>query len=221
MQRPIAAVVLANYSRANLLTRSLECYEHQDFDNSRFELVVVDDHSNDNSIELVKQWGQRTGIRYQIVIPGPKNRAWRDCGSVINSGIRATTADFVLLTHPEVMFGKTTVKRAVEVLSQNPFCYYGAKTFYLSPRDQERIDSVNWREEGAAAIRKIEGFYDRDQHQNGNPDYTPWAVDRVGESGYVLPGGQSGQTWESWVAGGTHRSSWKRLGGMLHTTEWG
>jgi hypothetical protein len=182
---------------------------------------MVDDHSTDDSIELVKDWGRRTGIRYQIVIPGPKSAEWVDCGWTINAGIRATTAEHIILTHPEVMPGRASVRTAVEYLSRNPWTYFGAKTYYLSYRDQQRIDSVDWRGEGAKAIRKVDGFYDRDQHVGGNPDYTPWAIDRVGEDGYTLPSGFSGKTWESWVWGGCSRVSWKKLSGMLQTKQWG
>lgn len=250
MSRPLCSVVLAAYQRAHLLERSLVCYQKQDFDNDRFELIVVDDHSKDGTRELVLDWSSTTKIKATVLTVSPKPAEWVDCGWILNSGIRASAGDHIILTHPEVMPGRRSVAACVERLSEweefiklrddekstwsdrdgfkryceriasrtgvpgmSPFgLYCAAKPYYLSPRDQERIDTVDWINEGPLAVRKIEGFYD---DQPGNPDYSPRSIESVGH-----PGAKHSH-WLSWVFGGCSRETWKRLGGMLETGKWG
>lgn len=231
MSRPLVSVVLATYERAHLLVRSLACYERSVglYPPDDLELVVVDDHSTDGTRDLVLDWSKTTGIRAVVVTDAPKTSEWRDCGACINNGLRASTGRHVLLTHPEVMVGRRSVEACVKRLEEydeNRWreearidlkhingLYACCRVYYLSPRDQERIDSVPWREEGPLAVRKIAGFYDEDT--NGNPNYTHAATDIVAQPNSRLP------TWESWVFGGCSRETWKRLGGFLETQKWG
>lgn len=223
MSRPLVSVVLATYQRAHLLARSLVCYERQAFDNDRFEIVVIDDHSTDGTRELVTSWSARTGIRATVLTPHPKKVGWRDCGAVLNYGIRAAAGDYILLTHPEVMPGRDSVAACVDGLRKyedlrtgpdTPFGVYACcRVYYLSAREQALIDTCEWPTRGAAAVRDIEGFYELDV--NGHPDYSHRATDKVGVAGSPYP------TWESWVFGGCSRETWRRLGGMLESSQWG
>ncbi len=226
MSRPLVSVILCTYQRAHLLARSLVCYENQDFDNDRFELVVVDDHSTDDTRDLVLDWSRRTGIRAVVLTPSPKTEAWRDCGAILNVGIRASSGEHLLLTHPEVLPGKRSVAACVDALSKfdghRAVAHEGAKwvgmyacctPYYLSPRDQERIDTVPWREEGAGAVTGIADFYD--EGPGGNPDYRHNVTEKVGTPGFRI------REWSSWVFGGHSRETWKRLGGFLTTQKWG
>jgi len=93
--------------------------------------------------------------------------------------------------------------------------YVCAKPFYLTARDQSRIDTVDWKEKGPLAVREIEGFYDREQHGHSHPDYTPWSIEAIGKPGGPHP------AWESWVIGGHNRATWKAMGGYLVSEKWG
>lgn len=224
MSRSLVSLVLSTYQRAHLLKRSLVCYNRQAFPKQEFELVVIDDGSTDHTHSLLKQWSHDTGIRTTVLTPHPKKTGWRDCGACLNYGIRAAQGKHIILTHPEVMPGVDSVAGCVDALERfecgraaderrSLGLYACCRVYYLSPRDQARIDTVPWETEGALAVREIDGFYDEDT--NGNPDYTHRATDMVAQPGSRLP------TWESWVFGGCSRETWKRLGGMLETQLWG
>lgn len=224
MSRPLVSVVLATYQRGHLLKRSLLCYTRQALPAQEFELVVVDDGSTDHTQSLLKQWSHDTGIRTTVLTPHPKKTGWRDCAATLNIGIRASLGKHVLLTHPEVMPGKHSVAACVDALErwecgrtsgqQNGIGLYACcRVYYMSPRDQARIDTVPWETEGAQVVNEIEGFYD--PIPGGNPDYHPTATDIVAQPGSRLP------TWESFVFGGHSRETWRLLGGMLETEYWG
>jgi len=241
MNRPLVSIVMASFQRAHLLNRSLECYAEQEFNNDLLEIIVIDDHSTDGTRDLVTRWSHRTKIRATVLTPSPKLTGWRDCGAVLNHGIRASQGEYVLLTHPEVMPGKTSVKHCYDILSRDellrinravnankdvnglwvdssgnrlePGSYACCPVYYMSPRDQELIDTVDWLGCGALAVREIEGFYDN--RMGGHPDYSHEVTDLVGTDGFRI------QEWESWVFGGCSRRTWAELGGMLETDRWG
>jgi glycosyltransferase involved in cell wall biosynthesis len=231
VSRPLVSIVLATFERGHLLARSLQTFAaskgiHPPED---LEVVVVDDHSTDVTAELVNEWSRQTHIRSVLVKPCPKFESWRDCGAVLNHGIRASTGRHVLLTHPEVMVGKRSIARCVDKLegfeeyrgrftgspdwSDRIGLYACCRVYYLSPREQVLLDTVDWSGKGTLAVRDIPEFYELDT--NGNPDYSHRATDIVAQPGSRMP------VWESWVFGGCSRETWKRLGGMLETSHWG
>jgi hypothetical protein len=228
MQKIACSVVMSTYNRAHLLTRSLVCYEKQEFPKHLFELVIVDDGSTDNTAELVKKWSEDTGIQVTYLVPHPKGTDWRDCAATLNYGIRVSMGRNIILTHPEIMVGRTSVLDCVNKLEEfekrrikqgpaelrTPIGLYACcRTYYLSPRDQTLIDTCPWQKEGTTAMRLIEGFYEQDT--NGHPDFSHRATDIVAQPGSRLP------VWESLIFGGFSRETWLRLGGLQVTQKWG
>lgn len=221
---------MSTYNRSHLLARSLVCYQKQDFSNDRFELVIVDDSSTDHTNEMVRDWSHATGIRCTYLTPHPKPDGWRDCAASINHGIRVSQGKHILLTHPEIMVGRSTVKDCVNRLEEfeniryttglrdpieqpNIGIYVSTRTYYLSPKEQTLLDTVNWIDKGPLAVRDIERFYEDDI--NGHPDFCHRATDIVAQPGSRMP------TWESWIFSGHSRETWKRLGGLQRTVAWG
>lgn len=209
--KPFCSVVMVSYNRADLLCRSVSCYNKSNFDLSKLEIVVVDDGSTDHTSKICELFDSKIEVKY-VKLRKPDG-LWRDCAVNINHGIRICSGHHILLTHPEVMVGRDTIAQFCD--NSKDWQYTCAKPYYLSARDQERLDTVNWMEEGPLAVRKIEGFYEVMQHAHGNPDYTPWAIESVGK-----PNGRH-KTWDSWVVGGYTRDTMKKLGGWIETKNWG
>lgn len=238
MDNILCSVVMSTFNRGHLLTRSLVCYEKQEFPKDRFELVIVDDGSNDDTADLCNYWSNKSGIKLTYLVPYPKKDGWRDCAATINFGIRVSQGKYILLTHPEIMVGRTSVIDCVtqlekfesnvsnqeivvpdgadntRVLRKRALGLYACcRAYYLSPRNQELIDTCSWRTEGPIVVRAIDGFYENDI--GGHPDFSHRATDIVAQPGSRIP------HWQSWIFGGHSRRTWRKLGGMLPTTKWG
>ena len=194
------SIVMVTYNRAHLLERSLQVYAAQPYKD--FELIIVDDDSTDNTQDLLKKYAQRMDIKSIIVRKQPG--LWRDCARNINLGLRAAKGDFVIATHPEVIPGWLTLHHTASAARDE--VYVASKIYYLSPSEQERLDTVAWKE-NPLAVRELEGFYASDPAYNLS-DYAHAAMDRHTE-------------WQSWVFGGLSRKTWRRIGGMTEFDTWG
>lgn len=222
MDKIACSVVLSTFNRAHLLVRSLVCYERQEFPKNLFELVIVDDSSTDHTAELVKDWSHSTGIKCTYLTPHPKKVSWQDCAVTINHGIRVSQGRHIILTHPEIMPGRTSVLECVNKLEEFECnrtpqsglgLYACCKCYYLSPDDQLAIDTIDWKEKGPIAVRDMDGFYERDI--GGHPDFSHRATDMVATPGARIP------TWESLIFGGLSRATWQKIGGLSRTEKWG
>lgn len=205
MNRPLCSVVMATYQRGHLLGRSIACYNRSRFPLDRLEVVVVDDGSTDYTLPLMQNF--HTSIDVKYVKLRKFGNAWRDCAAVINHGIRIATGEFVLLTHPEVMPGRESIAFCTDAGSGGDY-YACCKPYYLTPQDQERLDTVDWINEGPLAVRKITDFYEQHETGVGNAAYAPKMV-------------EASPDWRSFVFGGCRRSVWKALGGFCETSRWG
>src|SRR6516165_5246405 len=106
---PRIAVIIPTYNRASLVTRAIESVLAQTYTN--YELVVVDDGSEDNTLEIVKQY---TGCRYVRLEHSGLPSVAR------NAGVRSTDTPYVafLDSDDEWLPGKLTVQ--TEILESNP-----------------------------------------------------------------------------------------------------
>ena len=198
------SVVLSTYQRGHLLDRSLHCYAHSQID-TPFELVIIDDGSTDDTAQIVEKWSKDLDIVYVKLWKTPG--LWRDCAMTLNRGIRAAKGELVVATHPEVMPGKRSLQMLWDARAERT--YVACKVYYLTPRDQELLDTVPWRDEGALAVRKIPGFYDEPSPElRGHPDYAHAATDEH-------------CNWESWVFGGMTKETWRWFGGFKESNTWG
>lgn len=62
MKGPDISVVVTNYNYGHYIRRCLRSLLNQDLERSRFEIVVVDDHSSDDSLEAVKKFSAACDI---------------------------------------------------------------------------------------------------------------------------------------------------------------
>ncbi len=85
---PVISFIVVTYNSAEFITETLNSAREQTY--QRIELIITDDHSSDNTVELCKQWiseNHTRFIRTQIVI-SEKNTG---TSANLNRGIKAST----------------------------------------------------------------------------------------------------------------------------------
>ena len=65
MSRPKVSVIIPNYNHAKFLNQRIECVLHQTYKN--YEIIILDDKSTDNSIDIIKQYADNEYITHIVI----------------------------------------------------------------------------------------------------------------------------------------------------------
>jgi glycosyltransferase involved in cell wall biosynthesis len=106
---PRIAVIIPTYNRAALVTRAIESVLAQTYTN--YELVVVDDGSEDNTLEIVKQY---SGCRYVRVEHSGLPSVVR------NAGVRSTDTPYVAFLDSDDEWLPDKLAVQTEILESDP-----------------------------------------------------------------------------------------------------
>lgn len=110
--KPIVSIIMPTYNRANLLNRSIESVLAQSY--SEWELLVVDDGSDDNSFEIVNAYIQKyENIRYL-------KHTNRRPPLATNAGILASCGKYLAFLGSDDEYKKDYLKQRIDFLSDNP-----------------------------------------------------------------------------------------------------
>ena len=97
---PQASVVIPTYNRSDKLSKTLETMTEQDIDPSRFEVIIADDGSSDDTAEVVKSFAGRLRLKYYFQ-PDEGFRA----GAARNGGARLATAPILIFLDSGTLAG--------------------------------------------------------------------------------------------------------------------
>jgi glycosyltransferase involved in cell wall biosynthesis len=114
--RPFVSIVVPTWNRAALLPACLDSLVEQDYPADRYEVVVVDDGSTDETPSVVRRYAERTdgpAVRLVQQANGGVNRAR-------NAGVAAAAGDLVALVDDDEAAPPAHLSRAVELLAAHP-----------------------------------------------------------------------------------------------------
>lgn len=150
------SLVICVWNTSHLLDRSLEMYCKQDLPKELWELIIIDDNSEDDCFEVIKQhaWG-KINLRY---IRLEHSYGMRGNTCAFNTGFAWGYGDIIAESTPETMFPENMLRKMYEPHLKHDGIFVSCKTFNLTPEIQMAIDKVDWRED-IGNIMLIPGFF--------------------------------------------------------------
>lgn len=109
MASPLVSVIIATHNRANILHRSLDSMFAQTYQPT--EIIVVDDHSSDNTLEVLKKY-QETHPTLSVI--GLEKNGGP--GVARNIGIRAAKGKYVAIMDDDDQAVETRLEKQVQLL---------------------------------------------------------------------------------------------------------
>ena len=205
------SVVSATYNRAELLDNALYTYSKQSLPVEKWEYLICDDMSSDNTKEVVEKWIEKgLPLRYftSEELGRPKKEGeWRDGCALRNSLSTWAFGRVIIGTHPEIMIRPDTLEVMYNLSMENPDKWITAVPYWMPYGKLPK----GWKSD-LSKINTMEGFYDPSW-----PDEltSPGAVDYRNQFQEVRP------TWESEVFWAMQMSKWRWMGGFREFTVWG
>lgn len=108
------SVVLCTYNRAEVLPRALDSLLNQDLDHSRYEVIVVDNNSNDGTRQIAESFCNR-GANVRLVFEREQGLS-----HARNTGILTARAPLIAFTDDDVRVSRDWVSTIVRVFADHP-----------------------------------------------------------------------------------------------------
>ncbi|HEY3999667.1 MAG TPA: glycosyltransferase family A protein, partial [Candidatus Xenobia bacterium] len=103
---PDISVVICTYNRAELLGGALKTLDNQYYPNTHYEIVVVDDGSTDDTVEVIKSLDLRTDLCY--VHQENRGRA-----AARNVGVAHAKSDLILFVDDDILAPPTLIEEHI------------------------------------------------------------------------------------------------------------
>ncbi len=109
MPEPIVSVIIPTYNRAEMLTKSIDSVLVQDFDG--FEVIVSDDGSSDNTLEVLSQYGDK------IVVVSRPNAG---CAAARNRAAQVARGELIAFHDSDDLMLPGRLSAQVEFMQAHP-----------------------------------------------------------------------------------------------------
>lgn len=130
---PTVSIVITNFNREIYLPRAIRsCLDQILFSPITFEIIVVDDGSSDNSLELLNMFsGQIKVVKHEFN---------KGVAAASNSGIRAAAGEYIIRLDADDFLNRFSIYTLAQILIENPkigFVY----------SDHFRVDENGYKQE--------------------------------------------------------------------------
>lgn len=180
--RPMVSVILPTYNRAYILKRAIDSVLAQTYPN--FELIVIDDGSTDNTMELLSHYHDP---RLVVLAPGKRGGA----AAARNRGIEVAKGDYVAFQDSDDEWFLEKLDRQVTHIESYPDASVSVCGSLCVPVE---VNAVGYR--GADILRRVGAFMTLMRY--GNQFSTPAWLIRRSKLDQVGPFDESFLTWEDW-----------------------
>ncbi len=187
MNNILISVIIPNYNYAQYIMQCLQSMLDSDFDTDKMEIIVVDDASTDNSVEVVEEMMKNSRFPFRLL------RNETNLGLILsrNRGIAYARGEFLFFLDSDNYIRKDCITVHLTALQQNPeaiACYAPIQDFlnihgeHCGRRSNQSFDYHQLLEgpyiDAMAMFRKknlVEaGIYDNKMPTHGWEDYELW-----------------------------------------------
>lgn len=129
--KPTISFITPNYNNGDLVPRMLESTLSQDY--PVHEVILIDDGSTDNSVEIIETWRRRYP---QIKLL--RNDRNRGIAQSVNRGLEIAEGELIVLRSADDVSYPGFLRKSVEMLNVHPaagFCYADVGVFTNDPKE--------------------------------------------------------------------------------------
>ena len=114
------SVIIPTYNRSDLLATCLRSLENQTLGNDRFEVLVINDGSSDDTIKILEAFSRSTSLHFRYL-----SQENRGPGAARNRGATHATAEWVAFTDDDCIAEPEWLEELVNVIPADEQCAGG------------------------------------------------------------------------------------------------
>jgi glycosyltransferase involved in cell wall biosynthesis len=143
--QPLVSVVIPNYNYAIYLKQCIESVLSQTYSN--LEIILVDDGSNDNSLEVARQFEDKIKIVTQTNL---------GVNAARNNGIKEAVGEFIAICDSDDYWVNNKIEKQMELFFKNPDLVLVYCSYFRANERSERIGEIAAAHSGYLADLFIE-----------------------------------------------------------------
>jgi CDP-Glycerol:Poly(glycerophosphate) glycerophosphotransferase/Glycosyl transferase family 2 len=176
--RPRFSIVTAVYNVEPYLPEYIESIERQRFDQSRLEVVVVDDGSTDGSLDMLLAWAKVSRLRVKVFTKPNGGQS-----TARNLGLEHATGEWVTFTDPDDMLDPDFLAIADRFASGHPDVEVMAGKPVFLREDVGRVSDSHPRRRQYRAGNRVANLLDEPNAFTGSATVSLFRLDRIAEMG--------------------------------------
>tara|TARA_B100000586_G_C20114193_1_gene431890 strand:+ start:3964 stop:4722 length:759 start_codon:yes stop_codon:yes gene_type:complete len=125
MSSPAVDIIVPNFNKGNFLEECISSVLKQSYDN--WKLYIIDDYSNDNSVEILNKYADKEKINIIIL---KKNKGPSFCR---NLGVRISKSEYIAFLDSDDYWSKDKLKNQIAFMLKNnfQFTYTDYTSFFM------------------------------------------------------------------------------------------
>ena len=148
MKKPTISIIIPTYNRAAIINKTIDSFIAQDFND--WEMIVVDDHSKDNTKEVIEEYHKRDErISYML------NERKKGAQGARNTGLLHAQADWVCLFDSDDIAYPSYLSKMVGVIENGVGCV--ACYLNLIYVGEGKSDIAEWADDGYVEKKLMSG----------------------------------------------------------------
>ncbi|WP_298421565.1 glycosyltransferase family 2 protein [uncultured Kordia sp.] len=132
------SILIPTYNRAHLITETLNSIVQQAYEN--WECIVVDDHSNDNTQQVVEEYITKDSRFQYCKRPDDKPKGANACR---NYGIEKSNSEYVIFLDSEDFLGENCLKDRMKAVEKHPTKDGVIFTMERFPTREQQSNKIN------------------------------------------------------------------------------
>src|SRR3990167_2762674 len=191
-------------NRGHQLNNSLFALSNQKMDKTDYEVIVVDDNSEENIEEICLRYKDLINLYYLKL---QHDNGWRDCSIGLNFALRRAKGEIWVISHPEIIISEY----GLDILYYTHFGKYKYRQLCMGQHDKLWVTLPPvWMEEN-------DKFNQEEWLSLGHKSYLLKHYDK----NILSPCLNMGEGWSNFVTASMKREIWQRLGGLYEFESWG
>ena len=169
MKHPIISIIIPIYNQAKWVQRCIRSLLNQSFMRDKYEIIIIDDASTDNSLSMLKRFDN------EIILIKHKNNL--GLPSALNTGIKNSQAGYIVRVDADDYVNENFLLFLYEFMAQNKEIDAVACDYLLVDKKENVIERKNCNKYpiGCGILFKTEnlfeiGLYDEDFKLNEEKD---------------------------------------------------